>query len=27
LYEKIWRHRDEFDLSDYPKDFFHDATN
>ena len=27
LYEKIWQHRDEFDLSDYPKDFFHDATN
>lgn len=27
LYEKIWQHRHEFDLSDYPKDFFHDATN
>jgi len=27
MYNKIWQHRDEFDLSDYPKDFFHDATN
>lgn len=27
LYDKIWQHRNEFDLSEYPKDFFHDATN
>jgi len=27
MYNKVWQHRDEFDLSDYPKDFFHDATN
>lgn len=27
MYNKIWQHRDEFDLSDYPKDFFHDASN
>lgn len=27
VYNKIWQHRDEFDLSDYPVDFFHDTTN
>jgi hypothetical protein len=27
LYETIWEHRDKFDLSDYPKDFYQDSTN
>lgn len=27
MHEKVWQHRDQFDLSDYPSNFYHDATN
>src|SRR5207247_893332 len=27
MYDTIWNNRDLFDLSNYPKDFYHDPTN
>lgn len=27
LYERVWEHREMFDLSEYPEDFFRDNTN
>ena len=27
VYEKVWEHKDLFDLAGYPADFYHDASN